>query len=118
MKKRILIVNKSFELGGIQSSMVNMAKELSNHYDVDMFLYNPEGVMKERLDKRVNVLRPSWRLRCLAMPLGEVIKTRSPRMILFRAFATLWTKLFSNRLPVGIAIRHQSRLGEYDLAIA
>ena len=31
--KKILMVNKSFQLGGIQSSMINMANELSHDSD-------------------------------------------------------------------------------------
>ena len=41
--KRILIVNKSFATGGIQSSMVNMANQLSKFYKVDILVYYPEG---------------------------------------------------------------------------
>ena len=37
--KRILIVNKSSATGGIQSSMVNMANQLSKFYKVDTVSY-------------------------------------------------------------------------------
>lgn len=116
--KKILIVNKSFELGGIQSSMVNMANELSRLYKVDLFIYNPNGVMKERLNDSVRVLESSWRFKCLGMPLKEAIKTKNSKIIAFRLFAAVWSKLFDNRLPINIAIKHQPKMTGYDLAIA
>lgn len=116
--KRILIVNKSFTLGGIQSSMVNMANELSRYYDVDLFIYNPVGVMRERLNDNVKVLEPSWRFKALGMSLREAIRSKNLRIALFRVFATVWSKLFNNKLPISIAIKHEKKLTGYDLAIS
>ena len=116
--KKILIVNKSFDLGGIQSSMINMANELSQTCKVDLFIYNPAGVMKERLNEKVTVLNPSWRFRAVGMSLREAIKSKDARIILFRLFATVWTKIFNNSFPIQCAIKHQPKLLGYDLAIA
>ena len=117
-KKKILIVNKSFELGGIQSSMVNMANELSQHYEVHLFIYNPVGVMKERLSSNVKVLESSWMFRCLGMSLKQAIRTKNLKMISFRFFAVIWSKLFNNKLPIDMAIKHQPKMSGYDLAIS
>lgn len=116
--KKVLIVNKSFELGGIQSSMINMANELCKYYEVHLFAYNPQGVMKERLDSRVKVLDSSWRFKCLGMSLKEVLRTKKLKMIVFRLFATIWSKIFNNQIPLNIAIKHQPKMAGYDLAIA
>ena len=116
--KKILIVNKSFELGGIQSSMINMANALSKHYEVHLFLYAPEGVLKERLSPDVKVLESSWRFESLGLSVKQALKTKSVKRIGFRFFASLWTKLFSNKLPIDIAIKHQPKMTGYDLAIA
>ena len=116
--KKILLVNESFGLGGIQSSMVNMANELSAYYDVDIFLYHPEGIMKNRINNRVRVLEPSWRLRTLCESFGEVFRTKSLKRITYKVFASVWTKLFTNRLPIRIALKHQKKMSGYDLAIS
>lgn len=116
--KKILLINKSFAVGGIQSSMINMANELSKYYEVDLFLYNPHGNMKDRLNASVNVLEPSWRFRCLGMTVKETFHTKIIKYIAFRLFATVWAKLFDNRLPIDIAIKNQSKMTGYDLAIA
>ena len=116
--KKILLVNKSFDLGGIQSSMINMANELSKYYEVHLFVYNPSGVMKERVSANVKILEPSWRFRCLGMSFEEAIRTKNAKFIAFRMFATMWTKLFSNQYPVECAIRKQPLLTGYALAIS
>lgn len=116
--KKILIVNKSFETGGIQASMVNMANELSRYYQVDLLLYAPEGNMKERLAPAVNVLPPSWRMQAVAMPLKALLRDRDLRKILFKLTAGAWTKLFGNAIPIQAMIKHQPLLSGYDLAIA
>ena len=108
--KKVLIVNKSFETGGIQSSMVNMANELSKYYKVDLFVYNECGGMKERLSPKVNILPTSWRFKALDISLKQTIKTKDFRIIIFRFFVTVWTKLFNNKLPIKIAIKHQKHL--------
>ena len=116
--KRILLVNKSFEIGGIQSSMINMANELSNRYQVDLFLYNPTGILKERLNEKVNVLTPSWRFRAIGTPFSQLVGEGDIKCIVYKVFAVLWCKLFDNVLPINLAMKHQEKLIGYDLAIA
>lgn len=118
MMKKILIINKSFETGGIQSSLVNMVNELQKEYQVDLFLYDPEGPMKERISPHVRILSPSWQFQALGMPFKKVITSGNIRMILFRVFATAWGKIVNNRLPIACAIRSQKRMTGYDMAIA
>lgn len=116
--KKILLVNKSFTVGGIQSSMINMANELSKYYEVHLFLYNPSGVMKDRVNSSVKVLEPSWRFRCLGMTVKDAFRTKKIGFVVFRIFAMVWSKLFDNRFPIAIAIKHQPKMTGYDLAIA
>lgn len=116
--KKILIVNKSFATGGIQSSMINMANELCDYYDVDLYLYHPEGPMKERLDPRVKVLTPSWRFSALGMSYRAALRSGNLKMMAFRFFATAVSRLFGNALPIALACRKEKKLAGYDLAIA
>ena len=116
--KKVLLVNKSFAVGGIQSSMINMANELSKYYEVHLFLYNPFGGMQDRVSTNVKVLEPSWRFRCLGMSVKETIRTRKIKFIVFRLFSTVWSKMFDNRFPILIAMKHQPKMIGYDLAIA
>ena len=116
--KKIIIVNKSFVIGGIQTSMINMANALTKYYEVHLFVYNPMGPLKERLNSDIKVKEPSWVFKCLGMSLKEVLRTKHPQMIAFRLFAGVWAKLFNNNLPLKIAMRRQPKMTGYDLAIA
>lgn len=116
--KKILIVGESFASGGIESSLVNMANELVTFCNVDLFMFDPVGVMRKRLDTRINILDPSWRIRTIGSPFTRVIRSWKSRYIVFRIFATVWTKIFNNKLPISIALKNQPLLENYDLAIA
>lgn len=117
-KKKILLINTFFKVGGIQSSLINMANELCKDYDVDLLLYYPEGPLKSRLDSRVKILQPSWALKALGMSVGEAFHTMNPLIIFLKIFGSVWAKLFDNRLPVWIASKLQPKLKGYDLAVS
>lgn len=55
-KKRILIVFNSFQLGGVASSMLNLLREISSKYEIDLLCFSHEGPMKELIPRQVNIL--------------------------------------------------------------
>ncbi len=118
LKKKVLIINSHFNIGGIETAMVNMANALCEEYDVDLFIYYPEGPIKERLDPRVNILSPCFAIKAMGMSLSKALKSGNPFIFLFKLLGSLWAKLFDNRLPIYFAIRFQKRLVGYDMAIA
>lgn len=115
--KRVLLVCDSFEMGGIQSSLVNLANALARVCAVDLFIYHPEGPLKERLSPQVRILPVSWRTQALGMSLGAALRSGSLRTALLRGFSAVWAKLFDNALPLRIAFSHEPRLTGYDMAI-
>lgn len=117
-QKRILLINTFLKVGGIQSSLINMANELCKDFTVDMLLYYPEGALKNRLDSRVNIIKPSWALKALGMSVGEALLSGNPFILLFKVLGSVWAKVFDNRLPVWIASKIQRKLKGYDLAVS
>ena len=117
-RKRILFINRYFHVGGIQSSLINMANELCEDYDVDMLVYYPEGVLRERLDSRINIIKPSWPVRAMGMSPKEAFRSKNPFIFLFRTLGAIWARIFDNRLPIWFATRVQPKIKGYDLAIA
>lgn len=118
MKKKVLFIDKSFTMGGIQTSLLNLLECVSQDYDIDLFMYYPEGPLKNRVPTGVKVLEPSWMMESLGMTLRQCMKNGSLKQKVFRLLATGWTKVFSNEFPINIAIRHQKFLGEYDAVVA
>ena len=117
-RKRILIINSCFDIGGIETALVNMANELCAIYDVDLLVYKPNRPMRSKLDSRINVLEPSLALKAIGMSPKEVLKTKNPFMIILKFAFALWTKIFDNRIPIFIVSLLQPKLKGYDLAIA
>ena len=115
MKKKILLMNTSLGTGGISASMINTANELCKEYDVSIFCFLPEGALKSRLNPEVKIIDSSWRLEALCLTIQEA-KKRGFKYFLFKAFAHIWSLLFTNRFPVYLAIKHQKKLGMFDLA--
>lgn len=116
--KKILIINSYFEIGGIESALVNMVNSLCEFYDIDILAYNPVGPMKDKLAPGVNIIKPSFALKALAMTPKQAFATKNLLIILFKIFGALWTFAFDNRLPVYLATMIQPKLKGYDLAIA
>ena len=116
--KKVLIVCDSFVMGGIQASLVNLANALVKKCQVDLFIYNPQGPLKERLSPEVRLLPSSWRTQALGMSIRQALRSGSVRTAFFRTFSAVWAKLFDNSLPLSIAFSHEPRLAGYDLAIA
>lgn len=117
-RKKILFINSFFGVGGIQTSLINMANELCNEYQVDLLIYYPEGPMKDRLDTRVNIIQPCWAFKALGMSVNEALKSKNLLIILFKILGSVWTRMFDNRLPIWIATKLQPKHKGYDLAIA
>ena len=117
-KKKLLIVDKSFAIGGIQTSLMNMLDSLNDYYDIDLLMYYAEGPLKERLPAGIKLVRTSWRLETCGMSFRQCLHDGSFKQKIFRIMSTIWTKLFDNRIPLHFAIKHQDYLGRYDVAIA
>ena len=115
MKKTILLMNTTLGTGGISASMINTANELSKEYDVSIFCFLPDGALKNRLKSGVKVIGSSWRLEALCLTIQDA-KKRGIKYFLFKAFAHIWSILFTNRFPIYLAIKHQKKLGTFDLA--
>ena len=115
MKKTILLMNTTLGTGGISASMINTANELSKKYDVSIFCFLPDGALKNRLNADVKILDSSWRLEALCLTIQDA-KKRGLKYFLFKAFAHIWSFLFTNRFPIYLAIKHQKKLGTFDLA--
>lgn len=116
--KKILFVDKSFAIGGIQTSMINMINTLANRYEIYLFLYNPKGVLENRLNPNVKVIKPNWCIQACGMSFYECMKKGNLKQKIFRFFMTIWAKIFNNEVPLKIALKMQKNLGYFDIAIA
>ncbi|WP_422123947.1 glycosyltransferase [Planococcus sp. X10-3] len=118
LKKKILIVNKSFAIGGIQTSLNNMLEEIKDSYDIDLLVFYDKGPLREKVPKGINIIEPSMLVKTLGMSMNDLKYCKNPIKIIFRSFAAVWTKIFSNSLPISMALMTQKKLKGYDVAIS
>ena len=116
--KRILLVNESFKIGGIESALVNLANELQKICEVDILIYNPRGELRNQLHPRVNILTPSWRMQAIGVSMNEALHSGDFRVLAAHILSGIWVKLVDNALPIQWMLSHEQRLSGYDLAIA
>lgn len=117
--KKILIVNKSFELGGIQSALANMLKVFSDtDVQIDLMVFNNSGENKKNIPDYVNILTPCLPVKTMGMTLRDALDTKNILIILFKVLSTYWSKLFNNTIPISFALMFQKKLTGYDYAVA
>ena len=118
MKKKILIINKSFELGGIQMALVNMLEAIHDEYEVTLAVFNQNGPLKDRVPSNVNLLTLSSFVQVLGMSSRDCKQYGSFSQKVFKILGGVWTKLFGNILPVKFAFLFQKNVGDYDVVIS
>ncbi|MHA7139546.1 glycosyltransferase [Rossellomorea arthrocnemi] len=70
MKKNILFVMPSLSAGGGEKSLVNLLSQIDyTLYNVDLFLFNHEGLFKDYIPKEVNILPLPKMLKVFSSPL-------------------------------------------------
>ena len=118
MKKKLLIINKSFELGGIQMALANLLESICDEYDITLAIFNPRGPQLERLPQKVKLRKLSPLVETLGMTYGDCKKFGSISQKLFKVIGSAWAKIFSNALPLSIAMASQKHIGHYDVVIS
>lgn len=117
-KKRLLIINKSFELGGIQMALANMLEAIHDEYDVTLAVFNPNGPLKDGIPNNVKLLVLSPFVQVLGMSSSDCKKYGTMQQKIFKLIGGGWSKLFGNTLPVKFAMAFQKDVGEYDVVIS
>lgn len=118
-KKKLLIVNKSFETGGVQMALANMLEEIHDDYDITLAIFNPHGPMLKRVPENVKILKLSPLVEVLGMSLEDCKEYGSVFQLLFKIFVWVWAKTINNNtVPVAIALATQKNVGEYDAVIS
>ncbi len=116
--KKILIINKSFELGGIQMALSNMLEAICDDYDVSLAVFNPNGPLKSRVPENVKLLKLSPLVEVLGMSGEDCKRFGTFYQKLFKVLSSAWARFFGNDFPVFLALLFQKSVGKYDAVIS
>lgn len=117
MKKLLFVINH-MNMGGIQKALVELLKSIDGRYDVYLLCIRPNGVLLDEIPSSIHILKASKML--LASELSSQ-ETKQLGLITYsmRIIASVWTKVFSKRLPAYIITKYmQKSLGKFDVAIS
>lgn len=114
---KILIVDKSFAVGGIQTSLINMVKELKCEHEIEVLMFHNQGTLKNRFPKNVKVIEPCFLMRIHGMTAAEA-KKEGLFTYFVRILTGIWDYIFTNRFSIWFALLFQKKLKGYDVAIA
>lgn len=91
MKKKILFVMPTLDLGGAEKSLVNLLNELDyTQYEVDLFLFYSKGIFLDAIPKSVNLLENTQEFRFFSKSLLPSIFIFLLRGKFALAYSRLW----------------------------
>lgn len=119
--KKILISVRDLNIGGVQKSLIELLKLFDTEIEkdqiqVDLLCLNSNCTLKNQINHNIRIINPNNRFDIFG--LSKVESKRNLALFLRRTFWAIWSKIFSNKLPLKKALRKQSFLGSYDLAIS
>ena len=98
MKKSILIVHYSMELGGAESSLLGILQTLDySKVQVDLLLFKPDGELIGLIPKEVNVLKTPKPYLSLALPIKAALCDGSIFIVLARLISKVLVKVSSHK---------------------
>lgn len=106
-KKNLLFVIPSLAAGGGEKSLVNLLSQIDyNLYNVDLFLFNQDGIFMEFLPKQVHILNLPETYKIFSLPLLTSIKKLLLKGKLSLAFTRLSFSILIRKIRE-ISIREQ-----------
>lgn len=128
MKKKLLFVMESLEIGGAEKSLVTLLSQLDySKYDVDLFLFNPKGEFLSLLPKEVNLLKVPEDFKSFILNPMEsfqsLIKRKRFKLIIYKIIEVLnisFNRLILKREYIGWSFIKKSIdfiEKEYDVAV-
>lgn len=117
---KILIVTNHMQVGGIQKSLLELLKALSNcpEYDVSLFCCKKAGAFLNQVPKQIMVLPENAYAIATEVALSEC-KKLGKKYYIFRMISSLWSKCFTKAFPSTVLCKLMGKIGEkYDVAIS
>ena len=115
--KKILFVFNSFQLGGVASSMLNLLREISFRYEIDLLCFSHEGPMKELLPRNVNIL-PTNKWLSILGDTQRLTMEKSKVMGIIRFLLRGLSMVFGSDFFRRMIISTYGHLNGYDYAIS
>lgn len=119
--KKILFVAQNFEIGGVQTSLLNLLNELCekhpDEFDINLFSFG-KGEFVNQIPDAVSAKFGNLFLSLAATPFGEVIKRKNPLKILVRIMLMIYVRLVGSEKFYRQMFRKHRYKEKFDAAIS
>ena len=105
---KILIVDKSFAVGGIQTSLINMVKELKNKHEITVLMFHNGGTLKNRFPEDVKIVEPCFLMRLHGMSAADA-REKGIFTYGMRILTGIFDRVFTNRFSIWFAVLFQKK---------
>lgn len=116
---KILFVAQNFQTGGIQKSLLNILKMLSNddNYDIDVFVFG-KGYLIDEVPNNINIIYGKRILQLISTPFSEVKKEGNILDIFLRVISIFIVRLVGSKKFYRYLFKKNYIEKEYDIAIS
>ena len=116
--KKVLICINNLDMGGIQKSLIELLKSISNLYEITLFCIKPGGILTNEIPENINIIYGSDFILASELSLYEA-KQKNIKVYFTKIICTLFSKLFTKKIPAKIVTKFlQKNLGYYDVSIS
>ena len=121
MRKRILFAAQNMDVGGIQTSLVNLLKFVDKHhsdeYEITLFSFG-KGALLNQIPESVVVTFGNRFLQLSAEPFFSVLKRKQPVDIMLRVLLMIYVRLWGSERFYRKQFQKYAALKEFDIAIS
>lgn len=121
MRQRILFAAQNMDVGGIQTSLVNLLKFIDIHhadeYEISLFTFG-KGVLLDKIPNSVSVIVGNRLLQLSAEPFFSVLKRKHPVDIFLRILLMIYVRLWGSERFYRKQFRKCVLPTQYDIAIS
>ena len=111
-----MFVNNNLELGGVQTSLLNLLKEIQDDYDITLLLFNVKESYLSKIPTKVKVIEANSAFRQFGISKQDV--QGNPFAYATRAFWFVLTKIFGRFAVTKLMSCTQKNIKGYDCAIS
>ncbi len=114
--KKILFVINNLEIGGVQTSLLNLLKEIETHYDITVLSFYCKPEYKSYLPNGVKLISARSPFKYLGM--SQAVAKRHPVHFLCRSAWAVLTKLFGRSITIKLMSPFQPKIKGYDVVVS
>ena len=114
--KRVLFVINNLKTGGVQSSLLNLVKEIQNRYEITILCFDRNRENLEKVPSNVKIITAISLFRFLGVSQRELKK--NPFAYTMRAFYAVLAKMFGRSFVLRLMFIFQKKIGDFDYAVS